>query len=160
MCSGEKARYSLGSWLKNWYFSSIDAEGLSGGIITGWSLDFMAINSSVHGSTIAVSLKHKNMDKILNFINIYGPYTNRIMFWEDIIHAGVLSKPQSIIRGDFNFTVSLREVWGSNPRPDGQRDFFISLMEDLKLVDIEPIKVIPTWSNGRSGQETIAKCLD
>jgi hypothetical protein len=124
MCSGDKARTSLGSWLKNWSFCMTDVEGLSGGLITGWSPEFMAQISTCFRSAIAVCLKHKNSDKTLNFVNIYGPYANRIPFWEELSSAGALSRPFSIIGGDLNFTLSLREVWGSNPKIDGQVRFF------------------------------------
>jgi hypothetical protein len=72
----------------------------------------------------------------LNFINIYGPYSNQNPFWEDLLIAGVLSKPLTIIGGDLNFTISLREVWGSNPRIDGLRDYFVSLLENQKLLTL------------------------
>jgi hypothetical protein len=46
MCLSEKARETLESWLKNWSFCAIDIEGMSGGLITGWSPNFKASSSS------------------------------------------------------------------------------------------------------------------
>jgi hypothetical protein len=33
-------------------------------------------------------------------------------------------------------------------------------MEKHKLDDIEPLKMTPTWRNGRSGEDVVAKRLD
>jgi hypothetical protein len=49
-----------------------------------------------------------------------------------------------VIGGDLNFTLSLREVWVSNPREERQKYFFLSFMEVESLVDLEPIKISPT----------------
>jgi hypothetical protein len=59
-----------------------------------------------------------------------------------------------------NFTLSLREVWGMHPREDKQSGFFLSLLEKARLVDIEPVKLSPTWRNFRTGNEEVAKILD
>jgi hypothetical protein len=34
------------------------------------------------------------------------------------------------------------------------------LIQEEGLVDVEPIKLLPTWRNGRGGQDYIAKRLD
>jgi hypothetical protein len=131
-------------WLKDWSFISLDAEGMLGGLITGWSLDFMALTSSTFKTSISVKLKHKNLDFSFSVINIYGPYSDRVSFWEELKLAGVFSDPLLIVGGDLNFTLSLREIWGPNPREDRQRGFFSTLLESLKLVDLEPVKLAPT----------------
>ena len=43
---------------------------------------------------------------------------------------------------------------------DALTDFFIKLLERLRLVDITPMVSIPTWSNRRVGPESICKRLD
>jgi hypothetical protein len=51
MCSGEKAREIFSPWLRNWSFNTIDASGLSGGLLTGWSpnfQDFVLLCSSLY----------------------------------------------------------------------------------------------------------------
>jgi hypothetical protein len=35
--------------------------------------------------------------------------------------------------------------------------YFTFLFEDLKLVDVEPYKVVPTWRNSRRGRVVISK---
>jgi hypothetical protein len=38
--------------------------------------------------------------------------------------------------------------------------YFSQLIQDEGLVDVEPIKLLPTWRNGRGDQDYIAKRLD
>jgi len=58
-------------------------------------------------SRLSVKLKHKDYDFVFSMINIYGPYTDRVLFWEDLKSAGVFSDPLLMIGGDLNFTLSL-----------------------------------------------------
>jgi hypothetical protein len=37
MCKGEEAIKAISPWLKDWAFSAVDVDGLSGGLLTGWS---------------------------------------------------------------------------------------------------------------------------
>jgi hypothetical protein len=43
---------------------------------------------------------------------------------------------------------------------DSQSGFFLSFMEKHHLVDIEPVKLVPTWHNFRIDKEEVAKRLD
>jgi hypothetical protein len=38
--------------------------------------------------------------------------------------------------------------------------FFRDLLTSLKLVDLKPTKLVPTWRNGHAGQFAIARRLD
>jgi hypothetical protein len=49
------------------------------------------------------------------------------------------------VGGHINFSLSLREVWGENPKEDHIRRFFLSHFEEICLVNVKPIKLIPTW---------------
>jgi hypothetical protein len=160
MCSGEDTIKTYSEWMKNWSFSAVDTEGLSGGLLSGWSSDFKALSSSSTLSSILVNLKHKDYDFSFSAINIYGPYSDRVQFWENLKSAGVFNDPLMVIGGDLNFTLSLREVWGSNPREDRHKGFFLSFLEAESLVDLEPVKLSPTWRNFRMGIDVVAKRLD
>jgi hypothetical protein len=65
-----------------------------------------------------------------------------------------------ILGGDLNFTTSSREMWGAHSRVDPLHPFFRQLLLGEGLVDVEPLKLIPTWRNGRGGLDYIAKRLD
>jgi hypothetical protein len=45
MCLGEKASKIFSTWLKNQCFCFLDIDGMYGGLFTGWSLAFRALNS-------------------------------------------------------------------------------------------------------------------
>jgi hypothetical protein len=144
----------------NWSFITIDASGLSGGLLTGWSPNFQALSSSVARSTISIKLQHKNNNLTFSVVNIYGliligPPSGRIWSMQDFF-----SDPFLVVGGDLNLTLSLREVWGAHPRVDRKSVFFQSFFEKANLVDIEPVKLSPTWRNFRTGDEEVAKRLD
>jgi hypothetical protein len=51
-------------------------------------------------------------------------------------------------------------VWGAHAREDPLHPYFSQLIQDEGLVDVEPLKLLPTWRNGRGGHDYIAKRLD
>jgi hypothetical protein len=97
---------------------------MCGGLISGWSQDFQALSSFSVRSSISVKLKHKNSDLAFFIVNIYGLYSDRAPFWEELSFASVFSDPLLVVGGNLDFTLSLREVWGVNPREDQHKGFF------------------------------------
>jgi hypothetical protein len=97
--SGDKARETFIPWLRNWSFSTIDASGLLGGLLTGWSPNFQDLSSSVIHSTISIKLQHKNNNLTFSVVNIYGPYSDRTSFWEDLVSAGIFHDPFLVAGG-------------------------------------------------------------
>lgn len=63
MCSGTKAEEAFNPWLKHWVFFSIDANGLSGGLLTACSPKLRVSNLVILPSCIIV----KALDSWLNF---------------------------------------------------------------------------------------------
>jgi exonuclease III len=118
------------------------------------------LSSSVARSAISIKLQHKNNNFSFSVVNIYGPYADRTSFWEDLVTTGFFRDPFLVVGGDLNITLSLREVWGAHPRADRKRLFFQAFFEKANLVDIEPVKLSPTWQNFRTGEEEVAKRLD
>jgi hypothetical protein len=118
------------------------------------------MSSSSICSTILVNFKHKNSDLAFLVVNIYGPYSDRKSFWEDLVSTSVFCDPLLVAEHDLNFTLSLREVWGVHPMEEKKSDFFLCFLEKERLVDIEPVKLSPTWRNFRTGDEEVAKILD
>jgi hypothetical protein len=119
---------------KNWSFCIVNVDGLSGGLLTGWSPNFKASSSSSFRSSISVKLKRKDNDFSFTIVNIYGPYAAKIPFWEDLKVAGAFRDPLTMVGGDLNFTLSVREVWGESPGEDRQRGLFLSFLENLLLM--------------------------
>jgi endonuclease/exonuclease/phosphatase family metal-dependent hydrolase len=71
----------------------------------------------------------------------------------------ILSIKNLILGGDFNLILSSKEARGG--AHDGViYDCYGELFSSKNLVDIKPSKLVPTWRNGRSGQEAISRHLD
>ena len=96
----------------------------------------------------------------MKLLNIYGPYNNRVDFWENLENTSLIRKENLIIRGDLNFTLGAHEIWVPRVRLDTLSPFFGNLLHNLKLVDLDPQKLKPTWTNRRMGEDWIAKWLD
>lgn len=59
--------------------------------------------------------------------------------------------------GDLNHTCSASEVWGHSAKMDDMAGFFSKFYEENELVDIAPVKMRPTWTNGRCGRDEVHK---
>ena len=54
--------------------------------------------------------KLKGFSSMVCILNIYGPYSNRKLFWDQLVDSGLLLDLSLILAGDLNFTTSLSEV--------------------------------------------------
>ena len=72
-----------------------------------------------------------------------------------------MSKEENlIIEGDLNLTMGSHEIWGPKARTNPLASYFSNLLLELKLIDLDPHNLKPTWTNRRVGEERIAKRLD
>lgn len=91
------------------------------------------------------------------FFNVYVLSHDRKIFWDDLIASPLFSLPNTIIRGDLNFTIFPSASWGLFIRYDPLYDYFESIIGRFHFVDIEPLIPDPTWSNHRVGNDHIFK---
>jgi len=159
MCNGDKGVESFKSWLKDWSFSSIESKRIYGGLITAWSLRFKAISSSQIPSGIIIDVVDNYLNCPFRIINLYGPYENKINFWNGVTNLGVLNSHNIILGGDLNFTLSLKEVWGAHLHQDPHESFFSHWIEKNHLIDLAPQKNSQTWCNGKNGDALVTKYL-
>ena len=96
----------------------------------------------------------------LCFINLYGPYGDRELLWNNFVKTDCLLCNNLIFGGDLNFSVGFSKIWGAKARVDSLSDYFTRLMDGFGLVDIVLAVILPTWSNRRVGGENICKRLD
>ena len=73
--------------------------------------NFDIIYSSLVNLGILVELKAKQLEKEFKLLIVYGPYSDKRKFWENLVELGVLGG-NIVLVGDMNFIISLREMWG------------------------------------------------
>ena len=86
----------------------------------------------------------------LSLLNIYGPCTDRISFWDKVYDKGLLVGMNLITTGDFKFTLNVDEVWGNITLQDHAAGYLKTFFQRNKLMDILLEKVAPMRRNGRS----------
>jgi hypothetical protein len=101
-----------------------------------------------------------DLGKEITLLNVYGPYMDRVDYWDrffqmDWIHFGLV-----VVGGDLNFTLGALEFWGHVAQVDYLSGYFIKKMEEVGLLDVEPTKLTPTLRNKRLGEACIAKRLN
>ena len=84
MLEGSKARTVIKEILKDWEVESLDAVGLSGGLITAWSPSLLKTNSKKMESALETKLLNKETGITFTLLNIYSPFYERKAFWEKI----------------------------------------------------------------------------
>jgi len=142
-----------------WKVVALDAHGLSGGVLCIWNPRVCLFKAFSTVAGILLSGRIRGCESRVKILNVYGPYNERVAFWDRLAGCGLLKDPSLILVGDLNFTISPSEVWGSKAW-DPLMDYFRSLIRDSGLIDIRPFVSGPTWRNGRSGNQSISKRLD
>ena len=116
---GEVIKAKLESWFLGWQFVTLDVRGRSGGLAMGWNTRTVkALNIWGLDSVLGMTLQGLEQGAPMDVFNIYGPYLNRIPFWENIFNLDMFRGDMVIIGGDLNFSWGQEEVWGPFSRPD------------------------------------------
>ena len=96
----------------------------------------------------------------LQLFNIYGLYQNSEVLWDKMFSLSLLSHEQVILGGDLNFSLGSSEIWGPRAIVDPLEEYFKNHLVQRDLVDLNQIKLNPTWRNRRVGEDRISKRLD
>ena len=84
----------------------MDARGKSGGLLLGWrSRFFHSLNAWGVGSGICASLFSIELNLALCLANIYGPYSDKEVFWKNLLDMECLKCQKLILGGDLNFSM-------------------------------------------------------
>jgi hypothetical protein len=136
------------------------AVGTSGGLLESWDLNFFFVDPFlINGGIVSSGISLLDNRKI-NLLNVYVPCQDHKAFWDSLDGSGLLAHKDLIISSDMNFMTSSEEVWCLSAHVDSLVGYFKSLFINNNLVDIVSVEVVPTWRNGRSGNENIEKILD
>eukprot|EP00253_Pinus_taeda_P006494 PITA_06494 len=71
-----------------------------------------------------------------------------------------LQNKSLVLGGDLNFSIGRAEAWGPSAREDPLSVFFLNMFSVNNLIDINLLKLKPTWRNRRTGDARVAKRLD
>ena len=99
------------------------------------------------------------MEEPFKLLNVSNPYSNRKDIWEEL-ESEVLMDSNLILVGYVNMKVLEREVWGSRLIFDPLSRNFGHIFQVENLINFIPNPFLPTWRNGWSGYEGLAKNLD
>jgi exonuclease III len=112
---GEVVQAALETMFPGWAFITSDVRGRSGGLVVGWNSKTVKIlNSWGLDSCLGIELISVDLGMELHIFNIYGPYQDRVIFWEDLFNKSLLGGNSIILGGDFNFSLGLAEVFGAS----------------------------------------------
>ena len=158
---GEVIKERLELWLPRWSFITLDANGHSGGLAVGWRKCCVKLVSAWGmDSVLGAEFHSEELGFTFPVLNVYGPYLNRGLFWDNLLQHPLVSGDSLVMGGDFNFSLGQNEIWGPRARADPLTDYFIQKLVEKGLLDIEPVKLRPTWRNNRSGEARVPKRLD
>lgn len=62
--------------------------------------------------------------------------------------------------GDLNSTLGGHEIWGPRAQDNQLAGYFVQKLHECHLIDIDPIKLKPTWTNKRAREYKVANRLD
>eukprot|EP00253_Pinus_taeda_P036400 PITA_36400 len=144
-----------------WTFHALDAEGHSGGLAIGFRegrLQTYSLWGMAH--VIGLEAFSPKIGFPILFLNVYGPCQGRESFWNLFLSKSLLKNRSLILGGDLNFSMGNVEAWGPFAREDPLSEFFANTLQAHNLIDVNLIKVKPTWRNRRAVEGRVAKRLD
>jgi hypothetical protein len=144
----------------SWFSAAASSIGNSGGLLAAWDPVIFDLVPYITCGGILLMGRCLATDQEIAFLNVYGPCLDRLQFWSRLAASGILSIPNLILGGDLNITLTADELWGGITAPASGGVFYINLFSSFNLFDILPNCIVPTWRNGRSGVEAIARRLD
>ena len=157
---GDVVKTKLENWFLGWDFTTLDVRGCSGVLEIGWNEKTVkALNLWGKESVLGINFQALALQTSFIVFNIYGLYLDMIPFWESRFNNPLLRGESVILGGDLNFSLGQAEVWGPHTRADLLIDYFTQKLVERNWLDIEPIKLKPTWRNNRCGEGRVANRL-
>jgi len=156
----QRARDFLLQLRPSWATTVINSIGNSGGLLVSWDPNSFNLNPFLTVGGILLTGVCISSKKESTLLNVCGPCKDRKLFWSSLADNGILSIPNLVIVDKLNFILSSDENWGGSFVSGSIEDFYRELFISKKLIDVKPPKLVPTWRNGRSGQDAIARRLD
>lgn len=102
----EEVESRLESLLPGWQFVTMDVKGRFGGLALGWNSQSVKVtNCWGLESGLGISISVPELEEVFQILNIYGPYQNRVLFWDNLLNKSFMKGSSVIIGGDLNFSL-------------------------------------------------------
>lgn len=160
LCTSEAAVRSLQTLLPGWILHGLDACGRSGSLVIGIN-PRKSRPLSIWGGRgfLGMDIFMGDLGIPIRIINIYGPNQNRLSFWQNFLNGNHIT-PNTVLGGDFNFSLGVGESWGQHAQSDPIAEQMNILIDAHRLVDIPMNKKLPTWHNQHTGEAALGRRLD
>jgi hypothetical protein len=114
LVDGNKAINFLNTFRPSWLTCVVSLVGNSGGLLVTWDPSkFELVHYLCCGGIFLTGTCLWNKQSI-SLLNVYGPCSNRKLFWDKVATRVLLAHKNLIASGDFNLTLNAREVWGDS----------------------------------------------
>jgi hypothetical protein len=95
---------ALESMLHGWNFEAIDTRGRLGVVALGWKQKGCKCeNAWIIDYGLALELFVEELGRNVIVLNIYGPYHDKVRYWEYVFSRSFMNGQRFIIGGDLNF---------------------------------------------------------
>jgi hypothetical protein len=138
----------------HWFVSAVNSMGKSGGLLVVWGPLFFYLNPFLCCGGIVLKDTCCANKRQVNLLNVYGPCIDKLSLWSKVSASGLLEKT-NLILGDFKFTLSSSNIWGTTTSTDVMTSQFSDIFQQHNLVNLLPVEVVPTWRNEMYGTSII-----
>lgn len=133
MTDGVKVIQELSKFMIEWEFSYFDAIGGSSGNISRWKRPpYTLSNSWAFPTSLQVALFSMDMGKEIYVLNAYGPYFDRVEYWDKFFNTQCVQSDLVVIGGDLNHIRGL-EICEPATHMYCRSRYFIRKLEPTKL---------------------------
>jgi len=135
----------MNTFRPSWLTCAISSVGNYGGLLVTWDPSKFDLDPHLCCGGVFLTGTCLWNKQSLSLLNVYGPRSNKKIFWDKVASRGLLAHKNLIAAGEFNLTLNVKEVWGDSAHQDQLAGYFNNFFQEHCLVDIVSDKLVPTW---------------